>query len=171
LFSASLALFSISDSRKELSAIFEFKRAYLWIGLLSAGLLYSIFFIGDVVVNLIFEFAEREIEGIYSTKTEATPLVIGLLLLFVIAPAEEIFWRGYIQRKYSDKHGKIKGFLIALLIYSLVHVWSFNLMLFGAAMTAGLVWGLMYLKYDSIVPGIISHAVWDLFIFVLYPIN
>lgn len=171
LFSGSLAIASLSIAKERTAEIFEFKRSYIWIGLISAAFLYLVFFIGDIIVKLVFDFARAEIENIYSTKTQASSIKIGLLLMFVIAPAEEIFWRGFVQRIYSKHWGKWRGFLLAVIVYSLVHVWSFNLMLVGAALVAGIFWGLMYLKYNSIVPGIISHAVWDLFIFVLYPIN
>ena len=170
-FSGSLALASLLIAKGKTAQIFEFRQSYIWIGIISAAFLYLIFFLGNIVVKSVFDFAKVEIESIYSTKSQASVIKIGLLLLLVIAPAEEIFWRGFVQRKYSEKWGKWPGFLLAVTVYSLVHVWSFNLMLIGAATVAGLSWGFMYLKYKSIVPGIISHAIWDLFIFVLYPIN
>ena len=171
LFSASLALTSLVFARDKTAEIFEFKRSYIWIGIISAAILYLIFFIGDMAVRSLFDFAKVEIENIYSTKSQASTIKIGLLLLFVIAPAEEIFWRGFVQRRYSERWGKWRGLVLAVTLYSLVHIWSFNLMLIAAAMVAGIFWSLLYLKYNSIVPGIISHAVWDLFIFVIYPIK
>jgi len=170
-FSASLALTSLVLARDKTAEIFEFKRSYIWIGIISAAILYLIFFIGDMAVRSLFDFAKVEIENIYSTKSQASTIKIGFLLLFVIAPAEEIFWRGFVQRRYSERWGKWRGLLLAVTLYSLVHIWSFNLMLIAAAMAAGIFWSLLYLKYNSIVPGIISHAVWDLFIFVIYPIK
>ena len=170
-FSASLALTSLVLARDKTAEIFEFKRSYIWIGIISAAILYLIFFIGDMAVRSLFDFAKVEIENIYSTKSQASTMKIGLLLLFVIAPAEEIFWRGFVQRRYSERWGKWRGLVLAVTLYSLVHIWSFNLMLIAAAMVAGIFWSLLYLKYNSIVPGIISHAVWDLFIFVIYPIK
>ena len=171
LFSGSLAVYSLAFGDEKLKKIFDFKLSYLVIGIVSAALLYSVFLVGNLAVISLFDFAGREIEGIYSTKSQAEAYLIGTLLLLVIAPAEEIFWRGFIQRKYSDRFGKWKGFFLALALYSAVHVWSLNLILVGAAFTAGAFWGLMYMKYESVVPGIISHGVWDLFIFILYPIN
>ena len=171
LFSGSLAAYALAFGDEKLKKIFDFKLSYLLIGVVSAALLYSIFFMGNLAVRSLFDFAGREIERIYSTKSQAEGYLIGTMLLLVIAPAEEIFWRGFIQKKYSERLGKWKGFFLALALYSAVHVWSLNLILVGAAFTAGAFWGLMYMKYGSIVPGIISHGVWDLFIFILYPIN
>lgn len=33
----------------------------------------------------------------------ALGIVIALLLLFIIGPAEEIFWRGYVQRALRER--------------------------------------------------------------------
>ena len=143
LFSGSLALTSLALTWEKAAEIFEFKRSYIWIGIISAAILYLIFFIGDMAVKSVFDFAKVQIEGIYSTKSQASPVKIGLLLFFVIAPAEEIFWRGFVQRKYSEQWGKRRGLVLAVIVYSIVNVWSFNLMLIVAAMVAGIFWSLI----------------------------
>jgi membrane protease YdiL (CAAX protease family) len=150
---------------------FHFKPAHILIGLLAAALLYDVFFIGNWVSNQLFDFARPQIKGIYGTKTQASALTIGALLLFLIGPAEEIFWRGYIQRNLSKTMGGWKGLVVATLIYALIHIWSFNFMLIMAALICGLFWALMYRYYKSLWPGIISHAVWDVAIFVIWPIK
>ena len=67
--------------------------------------------------------------------------------------------------------GSWAGFLIATLVYAGVHAWSGNFMLVMAALVAGLAWGLMVLRFRNLWPGLISHAIWDLVIFVLLPIS
>ena len=150
---------------------FEFRISHIWIGLTAAAGLYVIFFVGDRLSALLFDFAKPQIAGIYGTKSQAQGWVIGSLLLLWIGPAEEIFWRGYIQRRLSHAYGGWKGLIVATLIYTLIHIWSFNFMLIMAALICGLFWALMYKYYRSVWPGIISHAVWDAVIFVLFPIN
>jgi len=61
--------------------------------------------------------------------------------------------------------------LCATLIYTIIHIWAFNLMLLGAALVCGLFWGVMFMRYRSAWPGIISHAIWDVTIFVLLPVR
>jgi len=150
---------------------FEFRPAYIWIGLTAAALLYGVFFLGDRISSLLFDFAKPQVAGIYGTKSQASPYVIGALLLLWIGPAEEIFWRGYVQRKLSAQLGEWKGLIVATLVYTLIHIWSFNFMLIMAALICGLFWALMYKHYKSVWPGIISHAVWDVVIFVIWPIS
>ncbi len=150
---------------------FEFRPSHIWIGLVAAAALYGVFFLGDRISSLLFDFAKPQIAGIYGTKSQATGWVIGALLLLWIGPAEEIFWRGFVQRRMSLKLGEWTGLVVATLIYTLIHIWSFNFMLIMAALICGLFWALMYKYFRSVWPGIISHAVWDAVIFVVFPIN
>jgi membrane protease YdiL (CAAX protease family) len=92
-------------------------------------------------------------------------------MLAVIGPGEELFWRGYLQRKLSSKTGKWVGFIIALLMYTGVHIFTGNIMLILAAFICGLFWGWIYLKYNSMVINVISHTVWDIVVFLLLPFN
>lgn len=150
---------------------FEFKITHLWVGLAAAAILYGVFFLGDLISAMLFDFAKPQVAGIYGTKSQASPWIIGSLLMFWIGPAEEIFWRGYVQRKLSQSLGGWTGLIVATLIYTLIHIWSFNFMLIMAALICGVFWALMYKYFRSVWPGIISHAVWDAVIFVVFPIN
>jgi len=166
-----LVVWSLFNDRKELGALYGFRPKWIAIGLVAAGLLYLVFFAGDRISALLFEFSKPQVEGIYSTKSQASPALIGVLLFLLIGPAEEIFWRGFAQRRLQQHVGAWKGFLLTSAVYALVHIWAFNFMLLMAALICGLFWGWMYLKYKSVWPGLISHAVWDLFIFVIIPIQ
>ena len=99
------------------------------------------------------------------------PWLIGVLLLLLIGPGEELFWRGYVQQTMMQRWQPWMAWLIAAAVYAVVHVWAFNFMLFMAALICGLFWGSMYWKYRSVWPGIISHALWDVAIFVVWPIR
>ena len=139
-------------------------------GLLSAVVLYLIFWLGKLISTLIFPFASHQIGAIYG-KGEGVPiLAIFFLLLLVTGPSEEIFWRGFLQRNLMLRYGKLRGWLLATAIYAGVHIWSFNFMLIGAAAVAGAFWGLLYLRWKSLAPVIISHAIWSAFVFAVVPV-
>jgi len=166
-----LTALSLIAGRKELNEVYKFKYSHMAIGLISAAVLYFVFFLGNSISNILFDFSREQVSNIYSTKEQADKIFIGLALLFWIGPAEEIFWRGFVQHRLMNKFGAIRGMLITTAIYALVHIWAFNFILFMAALICGLFWGWMYFKYKSLVPAIISHAVWDAFIFVVLPIS
>ena len=168
---SSLSVFSLIAGKDELKSVYRFKPRYILIGLISALLLYLIFYAGNQISNLIFDFSKEQVENIYATKSQADDLYIALALLFVIGPAEEIFWRGFVQKDLMEKTGNLKGLLLTAGIYALVHIWSFNFILVMAALICGLFWGFIFYKYKSVVPAIISHAVWDALIFVIIPIS
>jgi uncharacterized protein len=141
------------------------------IGLLSAALLYILFFAGNYLSRKLFNFAGSGIEGVYRFKGDAAGIRIAMLMLMLIGPGEELFWRGFLQRKLSLKTGKWTGFILALLLYTGVHIFTGNFMLIMAAFICGLFWGWMYLKYNSMVINVVSHTVWDIVVFLLLPFN
>ena len=135
-----------------------------------AVVLWLVFYWGDIISQRLFDFARPQVNLIYDMKTGMSPRLIGLLLLFIIGPAEEIFWRGYIQRTLSQRFSPTRAFLITTGIYTLVHLPSLNLMLIMAAMVCGLAWGGLYRLFPGRLPAIIlSHALWDAAAFVWFP--
>ncbi|MBQ9652165.1 MAG: CPBP family intramembrane metalloprotease, partial [Prevotella sp.] len=140
------------------------------LGVCIAVVLWGVFWIGDKLSQLMFYFARNQVDGIYDMKDGTAPWLIGLLLLFIIGPAEELFWRGYVQRKLSVRWNPNVGFLVTTLIYTAVHIPSMNFMLIMAALTCGFCWGLLYRFIPQHFPAIvISHAVWDAAAFVWFP--
>lgn len=166
-----LAIYALFNEKHRLKELFKFEWKYLWIGLAHAVLLYLLSRFGVWLFVQFFDWTIPQIQAIYQTRTQADPLLIATLLLFLIAPAEEIFWRGFIQERLIQKIGVKRGTIIAIVLYSLVHIWALNPMLLLAALVLGIHWSLMYAKYRNVVPGIISHAVWDVLIFVVLPIS
>ena len=150
---------------------FEWKDLFLGIGI--ALVLWGVFWVGDKVSQWIFpSFARPQVDAIYAMKDGMNPVVISLLLLFIIGPAEELFWRAYIQHTLCQVLSKpIVGAVAAIMIYALVHVFSLNLMLILAALVCGVIWGgLYYLMPQRLGALIISHALWDAAVFIWFPI-
>lgn len=136
-----------------------------------AVVLWGIFFAGDRISSALFGFARPQVELIYGIKEGISPWLLSALLLLLIGPAEELFWRGYIQRTLSEKWDADKGAAVTLAAYTVVHLPSGNFMLTAAAFTAGLVWGLLYRFFPEKIRAIvISHAIWDAAVFVWFPI-
>lgn len=141
------------------------------IGIASAILLWGIFYLGDFFSNLLFDFARPQVSNIYAMKSNSNLIYISLMLVFLIGPAEEIFWRGYIQHTLSNQYGSVTALIATTIIYALVHIWSFNFMLIMAALVCGLFWGILYLYNKKLTTLVISHAIWDVAVFVLFPIQ
>ena len=145
-----------------------FLKKLLW-GFISAILLYFIFYAGNFIIRQVLDFAGRDISHVYDFKGDASSLRIGLLMFVVIGPGEELFWRAFIQGNFMRRYGKITGFILGTLIYTLIHLATGNLVLILAALTGGIFWGWMYMKYRSITINIVSHIIWDISVFLLFP--
>jgi membrane protease YdiL (CAAX protease family) len=140
-------------------------------GVLSALLLYVVFFVGNFLSRNIFTFAGSGIQDVYAFKMGVSKFRIALLMIFIIGPGEELFWRGFLQRNLQIKAGKYLGFLLATGIYTLIHLGSGNVMLVLAAGLCGLFWGYLYLRYNSMVLNVVSHTLWDVTVFLWLPFN
>jgi membrane protease YdiL (CAAX protease family) len=176
------------------------------IGIASALLLYAIFWVGKQLALAILPFAADQIQSVYAKRGQLDLLSIGLLLFFLLGPSEEIFWRGFVQRRLSQKGyrmlkhpaypdgspsrglalaepadlsagdagglglGERSAWLVTTALYALVHIWTLNLLLLVAAGVAGLLWGWLYQREQNLITVIVSHALWDVSIFVLFPL-
>lgn len=142
--------------------------------LLGAGIavvLWGVFWLGDKCSQLLFDFARPQVDMIYGIKSGTSPSLIGLLLLVIIGPGEEIFWRGYVQRRLSDRWSPNVGFVVATAAYTLIHLSSLNFMLIMAAMVCGIAWGGLYRLFPKHFTAIVvSHALWDAAAFVWFPL-
>jgi membrane protease YdiL (CAAX protease family) len=151
--------------------LFQFRWRDVMVGVVSALVLYALFWLGKQIAPMLVPFAAAQITDVYASKEQLNIVWIGLLLLFLVGPSEEIFWRGFVQRRLADLFGHRTGLLTTTAIYALVHLWTLNSMLIAAAAIAGLFWGWLYGRGHSIVSVMVSHALWDVMIFVLLPLG
>jgi len=139
------------------------------LGLVSAVILYGIFFFGAKLATMLFPSAGSMVKSVYTLKEgSSTGLIVGLLV-FIIGPGEEIFWRGFFQKRLEERYGYY-GVILAVAAYTLVHLPSGNPMLIVASAVCGGFWSLMFYYFRSIWANMISHAAWDVAIFVLWPV-
>lgn len=141
---------------------------HLIIGITSAIVLYFVFYIGNILSSYFIPMKNELITSVYTNKLGTNPLMIAISLLLVIGPGEEIFWRGYVQKTLATRFG-VRSIVIGASLYAFVHIVTLNLMLIIASLLCGLFWGAIYYKEKSLYPVIISHALWDVAVFLLFP--
>ena len=123
------------------------------IGVGLAAALWGVFWIGEYLSTILFDFARPQVDSIYGMKEGENPWVLSILMLLIIGPAEEIFWRGCIQNRLSARWNPNIGFIVTTLVYGLVHISKFNFMLIMAAAVAGFIWGLAYRFFPEKIGG------------------
>ncbi len=143
----------------------------LGVGLAGAALLYGVFALGRVLVGRLVPGGPVGISGVYALRSQAPWWVIALLLVCVVGPGEELFWRGLVQWGLVRRLGPAAGWGIATVIYGGVHLAARTPILAVAALVAGGFWGLLYLRTGRIAPLVVSHVAWDLTVFLLLPLQ
>jgi CAAX protease family protein len=161
---ASYAILSEPSLRRE-----RLRARDLASGLGSAAALYGVFKLGDRLARRLMPAGDQDIRAIYALRTAASRPAIAAALALVVAPGEEIFWHGFVQRSLERRLGALRAWLLTSSIYGAIHLVSENLTLTGAAATAGLFWGGIFARERRIAPLIISHVGWDIWIFLIAP--
>ncbi|OVE75709.1 hypothetical protein BVX97_03735 [bacterium E08(2017)] len=136
-------------------------------GMLSAVLLYIVFYVGNAAASWL-QMGIDDIANVYTLKKSTSPWLIAAVIIFIVGPGEEFFWRFFIQGTMEKEMG-IWCIPAASLIYSLVHLPTGNMMLIAASLICGLFWGYLYWKYKNIYMNMLSHVLWDLAVFILFP--
>jgi membrane protease YdiL (CAAX protease family) len=131
------------------------------IGLASAAGLYAIFRVGDRVARQVMPKGSDEIGDIYALRSLRPKEELAARLGLVIGPAEELFWRGFVQRR--------AGLVATTALYGGAHVVTENATLVGAATIAGAYWGVLRALGVPLGALIVSHVAWDIWIFLVAP--
>ena len=148
------------------------------IGIASAAALYGVFFLGNQVLWLTEKWfpilmagRSQNLSDIYANRGSLAPGVVAAVLFFPIGFGEEFFWRGFVQKQFSEKGSTIKAFLMTTALYAAVHLSTGNPVLLLAALACGVFWGGLYALTGRLPAVLISHMIWDPLIFILFPIQ
>lgn len=118
----------------------------------------------------LFPAVQGEVRALYALLREPPgPVRAFPLLLFVVA-TEEVVWRGLAIDTISRSSGARNAVVLSALLYVLPQVAMRSPVLMVVALLCGLVWGVLRVRYAGLTAPLAAHAVWDLLVFVLYPI-
>lgn len=143
---------------------------YIFLGVFSGSLLYFILWLGLGT----FEFFHLPFsKGVNSLYHWFAPALFWeyLALILVAAPGEEIFWRGFVQKRLMRNFGPIGSILLSSVLYASVNIYSMSYLLVLAAFVSGVFWGTLYYWRKSMPLVIVSHIVFDILMFILLPLK
>jgi len=161
-----LALVSERDLRRDI----RIRKKDIGLGLAAAAGLYGVFQAGDRLARKLLPTGGDDIGEIYSLDRLRPKPEIAARLALVIGPAEELFWRGFVQRRLQrTRLGRWKGAAAAAAAYGGAHVVTGNLTLTGAAGVAGAYWSALAAAGMPMGALIVSHVAWDVWIFLVAP--
>lgn len=170
-----LALLSVLFMGPDRGRLFAFERRHLGLGVFSALLLYGLLQLGWIAWRALFPEVTDPLSAVALSPPSPEDGADGgawrsafLVLLGVgVAPAEEIYWRGFLQRVLVRQVGPMSGLFLGAGFYALAALWL-GVPTALAAFVMGLVWGWIFLVERSLVPGMISHALWSLLVFLFF---
>lgn len=100
-------------------------------------------------------------------------LVVGALSVVLIAPAEELLFRGAIQGRLREAFGPAGAVGGASALFAVWHVFNFSGSLLGAAITVAtigavsLLWGYAYERTGNFVVPVLTHGLYNLTLMLL----
>lgn len=127
-----------------------------WFQVLFISLSLLMFSLGFLVVLSYFiSSLIPESGGLYGTSELAWYKAAMFINLALVAPiVEEMIFRGVLLNRYSAKWGVTKGILVSSVIFALLHPAGMIGVFVFAVMASCL-----YMKYKSLVPGMICHVI------------
>jgi membrane protease YdiL (CAAX protease family) len=145
------------------------RRRDVALGLGIAAGLYGIFQIGDRMARRLLPTGDENIRDIYKLRELRPTNEIALRLATIVGPAEELFWRGLLQRSIARRWGRLPAALSSTAAYGGAHLVTGNPALIGAATVAGFYWSTLAALGVPMAALIVSHVVWDIWIFLVAP--
>jgi membrane protease YdiL (CAAX protease family) len=143
-------------------------RRLVAMGLVSGLALYALFLAGALVVRETPLWSQVQ-EVVDLTRTTA-PAVAALVIVFATSPSEEVLWRGAVFARLTRRYGPgWRPLAATTAAYALFVGLSGSLVLSLAALVCGAVWARQRQVTGSIVPSLVSHALWSLLMFLFIP--
>jgi uncharacterized protein len=144
-------------------------RRLVVMGLASGVALYLCFCAGALAVQgtPLWPQVERVVE---LTRTTAPGAAAALVIVLATSPSEEVLWRGAVFARLTRRYGPGWRPLVATTAaYALFIGTSGSLVLPLAALVCGAVWTRQRQVTGSIVPSLVSHALWSLLMYLYVP--
>lgn len=142
---------------------------YIKHGLWSGISLYLLFFAGNWIFSMMPGSLNDQVASIFK-HFSFTFIWHYLVLIFIIIPGEEIFWRGFVLKRMARLLRPATAIVAAAVLNGAGFILSGYPVLALAAFVSGLVWGSLYMWKRSIPLVIFSHLTFDLLLLIIFPL-
>ena len=141
--------------------------AGLAVGALMAVATWTVY---PISVELVPAIAS-EVPKLYALLREPPGPVWAFPVLVLVVTAEEWVWRGLAIDVLSKWVSPARSVALAALIYVLPQIAFRSPLLVIVALVCGLIWGALRVWTKSLTAPLVAHLLWDLLVFVLYPVE
>ncbi len=112
-----------------------------------------------------------EVPKLYALLRQPPGPVWAFPVLVLVVSVEEWVWRGLAIDLFSKALSPSVAVLLSAFIYVLPQIAFRSPLLVVVAFLCGLVWGALRIWTKSLVAPLLAHLVWDLLVFVLFPVG
>lgn len=145
--------------------------AWGWSAAAGAGVGVLLYLATAVFVLVVrrWSYFDRHVEEIYDQRKDL-PLSWALVIAaLVVAPGEELFWRGLFQSRLAAATGWPGASVLTWLVYVGANSASRSLPILFGALVSGAVWGALALWTHGVLASLLCHAVWTSLMLVFPP--
>lgn len=113
----------------------------------------------------------REVPKLYALLRQPPGPLWAFPVLVLVVAAEEWVWRGLAIRIFLRRMGPTAAVVVAAVIYVLPQVAFRSPLLVVVAFLCGIVWGALRVWTRGLAAPLIAHLLWDLLVFVWFPVE
>ena len=111
----------------------------------------------------------RHVAEVYDQRRGVT-LGTGLaLVLLLVAPGEEVFWRGLVRSRAAEETSRVGGAVVAWAGYVAGNAAAWSLPILAGAVVGGAAWTALAVWTGGVLAPIGCHAVWTGLMFAVPP--
>jgi len=138
---------------------------------LGAGLVMSVatWVLYPLSTELVPEI-EGEVTKLYALLRQTPGPVAAFPVLVLVVLAEERVWRGLAIDVFGQARPGPRAVVLAALVYTFPQIAFRSPLLVAVALACGLVWGGLRVQTRGLAAPLIAHLLWDLLVFVLFPV-
>lgn len=113
---------------------------------------------------------EIEVTKLYALLRQAPGPVAAFPVLVLVVLVEERVWRGLAIDLFGQSRPGLQAVILAGVVYTFPQIAFRSPLLVAVALACGLVWGALRLQTRGLAAPLIAHLLWDLLVFVLFPV-
>lgn len=144
--------------------------ASLGIGLAAGVVMVVATHLGFRWLGAALPFLGPAVEGLYGDLQAPPGPVAALPVVALVVLAEEVMWRAVLLDALRPRIGAGAALAASVATYALPQVIAGNWALLAAALGGGALWGALYLLRRDLVAPFACHLLWDVAIFVVWPL-
>lgn len=133
----------------------------VWLALPVAAAHLAVSYVAIPVATAVLPLIGEQADTLVLDARGALPTVVVTLLAgVVIAPLEELFWRGAVQPSLGAGHPPLTATALGTAAFLTFHLPTLQLPLIGAAVLGGLAWGWLRERTGGLAAPALAHALW-----------